>query len=213
MPRAASVSVGTWRLTIAATLVALAFFGVARAAGVAPGENFDGNGASLSVALVGILLLAIDAVVPVPATAVMAALGAAFGTLIGAGVSTLGLIASAGLSYSLGRSANRFYPMHASPAASRPRDVVAVGATRGLPIVAEAVAFSAGVIRMPPAIFVLATTMGAAPVAVMCAASGDLLDASVVAVLAVLFVIGAIVAPTVGYGRNAAPSSKRPRAG
>jgi uncharacterized membrane protein YdjX (TVP38/TMEM64 family) len=119
----------------------------------------------------GILLLMSDLVLPIPATAVMAALGFVYGPVAGGLIATLGGFLSGALGYQLCRWFGR-------PVAVRllgpkglkdgERLFAQVGGwlvvlSRWLPIFPEVIACMAGLARMPPLPFFAALVCGSAP--------------------------------------------------
>jgi uncharacterized membrane protein YdjX (TVP38/TMEM64 family) len=137
-----------------------------------------GYGRWASVA--GILLLMSDLVLPIPATAVMAALGFVYGPIAGGLIATLGSFLSGALAYLLCRRFGR-------PAAIRvlgPQELVngerlfarvggwLVVLSRWLPVFPEVIACMAGLSRMPPLPFFAALTCGSVPLGFVFAAIG-----------------------------------------
>ena len=119
----------------------------------------------------GILLLMSDLVLPIPATAVMAALGFVYGPVAGGLIATLGSFLSGALGYLLCRWFGR-------PVAVRllgPKDLLEgeqlfarvggwlVVLSRWLPVFPEVIACMAGLSRMPPLAFFAALACGSAP--------------------------------------------------
>jgi uncharacterized membrane protein YdjX (TVP38/TMEM64 family) len=128
----------------------------------------------------GIGLLVMDLFLPVPATAVMAALGYVYGPLAGGLIGALGSCLSGALAYTLCRALGQ-------PAAWRllGPDGLAEGArlfarvggwlvvlSRWLPVLPEVVACMAGLTRMPIQTFGLALVCGSTPLAFAFAAVG-----------------------------------------
>lgn len=128
----------------------------------------------------GVLLLMTDLFLPVPATAVMAALGFIYGPVAGGLIATLGGFCSGALAYLLCRRFGR-------PVAVRvlgPQDLMEgerlfarVGAwlvvlSRWLPIFPEVIACMAGLARMPALPFFTALACGSAPLGFVFAAIG-----------------------------------------
>jgi uncharacterized membrane protein YdjX (TVP38/TMEM64 family) len=137
-----------------------------------------GYGRWASVA--GILLLMSDLVLPIPATAVMAALGFVYGPVVGGLIATLGSFLSGALAYLFCRRFGR-------PAAVRvlgPQELVdgerlfarvggwLVVLSRWLPVFPEVIACMAGLSRMPPLSFFAALACGSAPLGFAFAAIG-----------------------------------------
>jgi len=131
-------------------------------------------------AAAGILLLMSDLFLPIPATAVMAALGFVYGPVAGGLIATLGSFLSGGLAYLLCRWCGR-------PAALRvlgPQELAdgerlfarvggwLVVLSRWLPVFPEVIACMAGLSRMPPRAFFAALACGSAPLGFVFAAIG-----------------------------------------
>jgi uncharacterized membrane protein YdjX (TVP38/TMEM64 family) len=130
--------------------------------------------------LAGVLLLIADLVLPIPASAVMAALGILYGPLAGGLLAFAGGFLSGTLAYLLCRALGR-------PAALRllgPQGLAEgeqlfaraggwlVVFSRWLPVLPEVVACMAGLARMPPAAFLTALACGSAPLGFAFAALG-----------------------------------------
>jgi uncharacterized membrane protein YdjX (TVP38/TMEM64 family) len=128
----------------------------------------------------GILLLMSDLVLPIPATAVMAALGFVYGPVAGGLIATAGSFLSGALAYLLCRWFGR-------PAAVRvlgPQELVdgerlfarvggwLVVLSRWLPVFPEVIACMAGLSRMSPLPFFTALACGSAPLGFVFAAIG-----------------------------------------
>lgn len=128
----------------------------------------------------GILLLMSDLFLPIPATAVMAALGFVYGPVIGGLIATLGSVLSGALAYLLCRWLGR-------PAALRvlgPQDLAdgerlfarvggwLVALSRWLPVFPEVIACMAGLVRMPPLSFFISLACGSAPLGFVFAVIG-----------------------------------------
>jgi uncharacterized membrane protein YdjX (TVP38/TMEM64 family) len=128
----------------------------------------------------GILLLMSDLFLPIPATAVMAALGFIYGPVAGGLIATGGSFCSGALAYLVCRRFGR-------PVAVRvlgPQDLMEgerlfarVGAwlvvlSRWLPIFPEVIACMAGLARMPALAFFTALACGSAPLGFVFAAIG-----------------------------------------
>jgi uncharacterized membrane protein YdjX (TVP38/TMEM64 family) len=131
---------------------------------------------------VGIALLWVDLVLPVPQTAVIAALGIVYGTLLGGLLGSLGLITGGLLGYGLMRtSARHFARRLAGPRSLRKMESLfdrggawAIVLSRSLPhSVPEAAVFLAGLAGMPIGKFTAALTVGSVPTAFVFAAIGD----------------------------------------
>ena len=129
----------------------------------------------------GIALIWADLVLPIPQTAVIAALGITYGTLLGGLLGTLGLITSGLLGYLLMlTSARRFVQrivgsqsLHKLERLFDHGGAWAIVITRSLPYsVPEAMVFLAGLAGMPMRKFIIALTIGGVPTAFAFAAIG-----------------------------------------
>jgi uncharacterized membrane protein YdjX (TVP38/TMEM64 family) len=164
---------------MAAFLVA---FAVVAAAGVPvlddPRPWLAGGGAP--AATLGVGLLVADVVLPVPSSLVMLANGALFGVVLGTVLSTVGGLGPTAAGYWLGRWGGSRLPDRVCPAAERERvagfvrrwGVLAVIATRPVPILAETVAVVAGAERLGPWRTAAGALAGTLPAAALYAAAG-----------------------------------------
>jgi uncharacterized membrane protein YdjX (TVP38/TMEM64 family) len=130
---------------------------------------------------VGIALIWADLVLPIPQTAVIAALGIIYGTLLGGLLGSLGLITGGLLGYGLMlTSARRFAQRFAGPRSLRKMESLfdrsgawAIILTRSLPYsIPEAMVFFAGLAGMPMRKYAAALTIGSVPAAFVFAAIG-----------------------------------------
>jgi uncharacterized membrane protein YdjX (TVP38/TMEM64 family) len=130
---------------------------------------------------VGIALIWGDVVLPVPQTAVIAALGIVYGTLLGGLFGSLGLITGGLLGYALMlTSARRYVHRFVGPKSVHKMESLfdrsgawAIVLTRSLPYsVSEAMVFLAGLAGMPMRKFTAALTIGSVPTAFAFAAIG-----------------------------------------
>jgi uncharacterized membrane protein YdjX (TVP38/TMEM64 family) len=130
---------------------------------------------------VGIALIWVDLVLPIPQTAVIAALGIAYGPWLGGLLGTFGLITSGLLGYGVMlTSARRLVQRFVRPASLHKMEALfdrggawAVVLSRSLPhSIPEAIVFLAGLSRMPLPAFVAALTVGSVPTAFVFAAIG-----------------------------------------
>ena len=184
---------------MAALVVALVVgFAVVEAAGVPlltePDAAMSGGG--LAAAALGVGLLVGDVVLPVPSSLVMLAHGALFGVVLGALLSLVGTVGAAVAGLWIGRRGERLL---AIPASERRRaqelvdrwGVVAVVATRPVPVLAEATAIMAGAAGASAFRVGMAAAAGGLPAALLYALAGTLVvdaisgGAVFVAVLAV----------------------------
>ncbi len=125
-------------------------------------------------------LLCADIVLPVPSTAVIAALGFVYGPVAGALIGAAGSIAAGSLAYTLCRLIGR----RAATWIAGEHDLVrgeqfmarlgpwAVAISRWLPLLPEVVACLAGLVRMRPIVFHVALACGAVPMAAVFAVVG-----------------------------------------
>jgi uncharacterized membrane protein YdjX (TVP38/TMEM64 family) len=130
---------------------------------------------------VGPALIWADLVLPVPQTAVIAALGIIYGTFLGGLLGSVGLIIGGLFGYGLMlTSARRFAPRFARSRSLHKMESLfdrsgawAIILTRSLPYsVPEATVFLAGLARMPMKEFTAALTIGSVPTAFAFAAIG-----------------------------------------
>jgi len=130
---------------------------------------------------VGIVLIWADLVLPIPQTAVIAALGSVYGTLLGGSLGSLGLITGGLLGYGLMRTSARRLAQRIAGRQSLQRmerlfsrnGAWAIVLTRSLPYsVPEATVFLAGLGGMPMAKVAAALTVGSVPTAFAFAAIG-----------------------------------------
>jgi uncharacterized membrane protein YdjX (TVP38/TMEM64 family) len=126
----------------------------------------------------GITLIWADLLLPVPQTAVIAAFGIMYGTVMGGLLGSFGLITGGLLGYGLMRTSARGFARRIAPTNSLRRLFERSGAwaivlTRSLPYsVPEVMVFLAGLSSMPLRPFVVALTVGAVPTAFAFAAIG-----------------------------------------
>lgn len=129
----------------------------------------------------GIALLIADIALPVPSSAVMAALGIVYGPWLGGTIATVGVTAAGITGYGLARLFG--YPLARRLAGAdnlnegeklfNRRGGWLVALSRWVPVLAEVVAFMAGLTRMRFPLFVAALVCGAAPLGFLFAAIGD----------------------------------------
>ena len=130
----------------------------------------------------GIVLLISDLVLPIPATAVMAALGVIYGPLIGGAISAAGTFLAGSLGYGL----CRLFGRNAAARLLGPTDLARgerlfasmggwlVVLSRWLPVFPEVIACMAGLTRMPARAFFTALACGCVPLAFVFATVGHL---------------------------------------
>ena len=129
----------------------------------------------------GIALIWADVVLPVPQTAVIAALGIIYGTVLGGLLGSVGLISGGVLGYALMRTSARWFvdrlvgrqSLHKMETLFDRSGAWAIVLTRSLPYsVPEAIVFLAGLAGMPMGKFTMALTVGSVPIAFAFAAIG-----------------------------------------
>jgi uncharacterized membrane protein YdjX (TVP38/TMEM64 family) len=156
----------------------------------------------------GIVLIWVDLVLPIPQTAVIAALGIIYGTLVGGLLGSLGLITSGLLGYGLmltsaRRLAQRFAgtrSLHKMESFFDRGGAWAIVLTRSLPYsVPEAMVFLAGLAGMPMRKFTAALTIGSVPTAFVFAAIGAGWADRPILALAASFVLPVLLLPVALY--------------
>lgn len=135
--------------------------------------------ARVGTALAGVTLLVVDVVLPVPSSVVMTAHGALFGVLLGTLLSLAGSVGAAVAGYAIGRRGEPFVDkrVRADERARADRllarwGVVAVIASRPIPLVAETVAIVAGLSGIGARRVALAALAGSFPGALLYAVAG-----------------------------------------
>jgi uncharacterized membrane protein YdjX (TVP38/TMEM64 family) len=156
----------------------------------------------------GIAVIWADLVLPVPQTAVIAALGIIYGTVFGGLLGSVGLISGGVLGYALMRtSARRFVDRlvgrqsrHKMESLCDRAGVWAIVLTRSLPYsVPEAIVFLAGLAGMPMGKFTIALTVGSVPTAFAFAAIGAGWADQPILVLIVSYVLPMLLLPIALY--------------
>ncbi len=155
------------------------------------------------LAIMIVALLAGDCVLPVPSSLVSVFAGAALGWVIGAVVIWFGMCCGCLIAYVLGASGGRLLAMPLLGEAELVRaqrlftrvGPAALVITRAVPVLAEAGALAAGMVRMPLWSFIAATTFANALVAVAFAITG--VTVSVGSFLSVFFALA--VLPAIGW--------------
>jgi uncharacterized membrane protein YdjX (TVP38/TMEM64 family) len=156
----------------------------------------------------GIALIWADLVLPIPQTAVIAALGIIYGSLIGGLLGSLGLITGGLLGYGLMlTAARRFVQRLAGPRSLQKMESLfdrggawAIILTRSLPYsVPEAMVFLAGLAGMPMRKFTAALTIGSVPTAFAFAAIGAGWANQPILAIAVSYVLPILLLPIALY--------------
>lgn len=132
--------------------------------------------------LIAIGLLAVDIVLPIPSAAVIGILGIVYGTALGGTIASIGLMVNGLLGYAVCRALGRRLAIRLAGAGTLDMTdrlfarhggwIVAV--SRSLPVLAEAVAMSAGLAAMPYRRMIAAMAMGVIPVGFLYAGLGRL---------------------------------------
>ena len=153
-------------------------------------------------ALAGIGLLIADVIAPVPSSIIMLTNGILFGPIWGTLLSILGGCGAALVGYGIGiqgeHAGKRWLGDQALAQANaffRKHGLVAVIASRPIPILAEAISIIAGISRMPAAKFLFATLLGLLPTAVIYAIAGAYaltVSSGLYAFIAVTLLAGAV---------------------
>ena len=156
----------------------------------------------------GIALIWADLVLPIPQTAVIAALGMIYGTLLGGLLGSLGLITSGLLGYGLMLTAARRFAQRLAGSRSLQKmeslfdraGAWAIILTRSLPnSIPEALVFLAGLARMPMGKFIAALTSGSVPPAFAFAAIGTGWAEQPILALAMSYVLPMLLLPVALY--------------
>ncbi|MGQ0778447.1 MAG: VTT domain-containing protein [Pseudonocardiales bacterium] len=133
-------------------------------------------------AAAGVGLLVADVVLPVPSSVVMVAHGALFGVVIGTVLSLLGAVGAAAAGYGVGRYGGTPLLRAMCSEADRARadllvrrwGLLAVAATRAVPLLAETIAVTAGASSLGLVRTMAAAVVGSLPGAVLYAMAGAL---------------------------------------
>ena len=169
--------------------------------------------------LAGIGLLIADVIAPVPSSIIMLANGILFGPIWGTLLSILGGSGAALTGYWIGiqgeHAGTRWLGNEALARANsffRKHGIVAVIASRPIPILAEAVSIIAGISRMPAGKFLPATLLGLLPTAVIYAIAGAYsvsLNSGLYAFIAVILLAGVVWLVGKLMTRSSSPSVSR----
>lgn len=151
----------------------------------------------------GIGLIVSDIFLPVPSSAVMAALGVLYGPFVGGALSAIASILAGSGGYWL----CRLLGPRVAEALAGPRGIVRaqnlfqrwgfglIAISRWLPVLPETVAFLAGLIRVPYPRFLLALSCGAIPLGFVYATAGHLGRETPVLVILICMIL-----PLIGWG-------------
>ncbi len=193
-----------WLLAAGMVVVFLALLGIVEALGVPlltrPEPWLDAGG--VTAASVGVGLLLVDVLLPVPSSLVMVANGHLFGVALGASLSLLGSVGAAALAFAIGRKGGPLLLRFVSDDERARADklvgrwgAVAVVATRPVPVVAETVAIIAGTTSMGWRPLLLAALAGNLVPCLLYAATG----AATVALDSAFLVFGLVLVVTGGF--------------
>jgi uncharacterized membrane protein YdjX (TVP38/TMEM64 family) len=137
-----------------------------------------GRGGAVAAA-VGVGLLLVDVLLPVPSSLVMVLHGAVFGVVVGTGLSLVGSVGAALVGFGIGRRGagmlGRFVPAEERARADWLLErwgALAIMVTRPVPLLAEATAILAGASPMPWGRAALAALLGTLPAALLYAVVG-----------------------------------------
>jgi uncharacterized membrane protein YdjX (TVP38/TMEM64 family) len=131
--------------------------------------------------MIGLVLLAADAFLPVPAPPVMATMGALYGTLVGGIIAASGSILAGLVGFGMGRLAGR----KALRLLASEKELTelqrffdswgaaGIVASRALPVAPEVLTVLAGIARMHFGRFMLALVLGGIPIGVLLAWAGE----------------------------------------
>jgi uncharacterized membrane protein YdjX (TVP38/TMEM64 family) len=151
---------------------------------------------TMLAALVGVGLLIVDVVLPVPSSLVMVAHGALFGVLLGTLLSLVGSVGAAMLGFALGRRGGSVLAQLVLPQERIRADrllerwgALAIVVTRPVPLLAETVAIMAGCSPLGWKRAFAASLVGALPGALLYALTG----AAAASVQSGVFVFGAVL--------------------
>lgn len=170
-----------WTVVAAMLVTLLALFGTVEALGVPlltdPSPWLDTGGPL--AALVGVGLLIVDVLLPVPSSLVMIAHGAIFGLMAGTALSLIGSTGAAAFGFAIGRRGGgalaRFVPEEERLRADRLLErwgMLAVIATRPVPLLAETTVIMAGASSMSWRQLMIGAVAGALPAALLYALTG-----------------------------------------
>jgi uncharacterized membrane protein YdjX (TVP38/TMEM64 family) len=140
-----------------------------------------GEQTAVAAAVIGISLLVVDALLPVPSSLVMLAHGALFGPVVGALLSLAGRTGFAVAGYAIGRRGGAAAARHLKPEEREHAQsllerwgLLAVVFTRPVPMVAESVSIMAGMSPLGLGPVVAASMLGSLPEAVLYAVAGSI---------------------------------------
>lgn len=192
---------------VVATFAVFEAFGLGRAFQVDPREVGDA-----AWAVLGILLLVADILLPIPSSLVMIANGAVFGIAVGSMLSMSGRVAAFAAGYLVGSlGLKRFVPANDATAKRvlSERAWIGIALSRPIPVLSETIAIMAGATGLPFGRSLLAAFAGSIPESIVLAAAGAAVFsgdstlyafASLVVVVAIYW-LGARIARTITVER------------
>ncbi|MEM7534907.1 MAG: VTT domain-containing protein [Chloroflexota bacterium] len=137
------------------------------------------NTASIGVALIGVVTLVADIILPVPSSLVMIANGSLFGTFVGTCLSVIGSVGASAVGFWLGRQSQPLIARFVSPEEKthahellREWGTIAIIATRPVPLLAETMMIAAGGSTMKWRTMLWATLAGVLPLSLLYALTG-----------------------------------------
>ena len=165
---------------------------------VDPADRMANGGTAAGL---GVWLLVVDMVLPVPSSVVMLAHGTLFGIVPGAALSLLGRAGNAVVGVVIGRGAGSLLGHRFTPDAGRGTELVrrwglaAVVVTRPAPVLAESTLVAAAAMGLSPVAVVGAAVAGAVPEAVLYAWAGAVVGSYVsgAVVFAAVLALAAVV--------------------
>ena len=178
-----------------------------------------GSRTGTAAAMVGVTLLVVDVVLPVPSSVVMITHGALFGVPMGMALSVIGSLGSFALGFALGRRGEpvvtRLVPEEERRRADRfllRWGTVGVVLSRPVPLLAETVSFMAGASPLRWRAALGAAALGCVPAAAVYAVAGALAAsfATGAVVFVAVVVVAAVVAAVVARSGRAVPLGRRP---
>ena len=172
---------------------------------------------SVVAAMVGVGLLIVDAVVPVPSSVVMVAMGATFGFVGGTALSVGGSVGGFAVGYFIGRRSQGAFESSLDGSESlraaalvRRWGILAVVVSRPLPLVAETVAFTTGAFGMRPVAAFAGAVLGiVGPAAAFCYAGWRGASTADGAVVFVIVAVAAALCWAVGRRLSSAAGNDR----
>lgn len=195
------LTVRWWLFAASVAMLLLLMFFAASATGLAIDASHLPREAGIAAAVTGVVLLIVDAALPVPSSLVMIAHGQLFGVLTGTLLSLIGSVGSAMAAFAIGRAGTNgvrrivLPEEHERASALLARwGVAAVVVTRPVPILAETVAFLAGSSRLTWSQTALGAAVGSLlPAVVYAWAGAHARNANYVAIFGGVLLVTAIL--------------------